>query len=248
MPLINGGGVIANLELFRVVHIAGRYGSHKTALAFHLAYELYKAGRVDRIISNVPCVWNDDLETLKIDDPKEVNTAIVLDEGGLYLDERRVIKDVMAGLRKMNVFLIIPSITAPSMKLRFFTINMAYTLHAIGIPMVVYRTILDTGTTKDKSHFGWLNPDTYGIYSTKALPVDAEDIFKWLAVFKDQLSVGRRKMSDVAGRQQQLDFGNFREYDYANEGFEAAEEMAAAVAEARDLLKPHIKRGLNPFK
>lgn len=201
--LINAFTVLKNLENFRVCWLGGRYGSHKTALAFRLAYELWQNKRVDRILSNCESVWNDDPETLQLESSYKINAAIIFDEGGLIFDNRGDVKTVLAGLRKMNTVILIPSVQAPSTRMRFFEIQMIYSMKPLGLPLLIYRSNLMSGAVRDVTYFAWWKPDVYGVYNTLDFPVDAEKLMAFLTTQKDQIASGTRKYSEsrATGRQ-----------------------------------------------
>ena len=200
--LINSFTVLKNIENFRQVALIGRYGSHKTALAFRLAYELWQQKRIDRIVSNCESIWADDVNALDIEDKYSINTCVILDEGGLFLDNRRDVANVMAFLRKMNVILLVPSVQEPTSRMRFFTIQLQYSFKPLGVPLLIYRAMLHSRTVRDVTYFSWWRPDVYGVYNTLDAPVDGDEIMKWMNACKDRIASGQRaySASRAAGR------------------------------------------------
>lgn len=231
--------------------IGGRYGSHKTALAFKFAHELYLAGVVDRVVSNCSSVWNEDLSTLQIDDPYKTNAVVILDEGGLFLDNRQNVKNILAFLRKMNIILIVPSVQEPSMRLKMLTVQMVYSFGSLGLPLVVYRAFLNSNSVKDVSYFGWLRPDVYGIYDTADAPVDGDVVMNWMDGLKNRIAKGASKYTDTSAAGRAFDpmtlllaGGGSR---YHDDNDDAAERMEAAVQTLSETLSTKKKKGFMPW-
>ncbi len=105
--LINGDLAVNTLKAFHILHLSGRYGGGKTALAFRLALELLEDGTCQHLVSNVPSVWSEPLESVDFNDEKELNTVVIIDEAGVFLKTGRDVEAYMAALRKMGVYLII---------------------------------------------------------------------------------------------------------------------------------------------
>jgi hypothetical protein len=185
MPLIGFEETYVALGDYRVVYIGGHPGAYKTSLAFRIAWYLYKIGRIDRVITNTACVWNENLRRLKIDDPRTLRAAIILDEGGIFLKSNAVADDFLAFLRKVDSYVIVPSVKSVPSNVKSITIKCDMKLPRIGIPLVRYRTWVEN---KPFSRFWWRNPsEIFGIYSTSAATIDAKDISEFLKPLQKRL-------------------------------------------------------------
>lgn len=241
--LINGESVLKALEGFRVVTIMGRYGSHKTALAFWLAYELYRAKLIERVVSNCRSIWNEDLGEFHPPDPYKIKTAIILDEGGLYLKTSRSSEEYTAFLRKMDVYLLIPSVKLPARDLQTVSIQMVYTLMGLGVPLIIYRSMINTGAYRDVTYFAWWRPSsTYGIYNTRSSPVDGSAISHWLAKQKDRI-----KESSGVDLLYEMSANSILE-ELTQRQEEAAEAQLAALEQMEDIGLENKPRSWSPFK
>jgi hypothetical protein len=190
------------VRAYRVVYVAGRYGSGKTALAVRLAYELLESGFATRCVANFPVVFADDWEQLNIEDPYASNTVVILDEGGLFLETRGDTKELLAFLRKMNITLIIPSVHPPANRIRAVTIQRLINLQALGLPAWLYSVYLASGHIKEESKFLWWRPsEIFGTYDTLSAPVDDDGIGEWLVSLKERIrSVSRKTRKQIGGQ------------------------------------------------
>lgn len=190
--LLNFGITYGYIRVFRICHIAGRYGGFKTSLAMLVGCKLWADGYVESFYSNVNCVWNDDIETLPdVDDPKEVAAVVVFDEGGQFFESRRDVKNLVAFLRKMKIIMLIPSVEPPTSRVTRLQIEPMYIFNSLGLPLVIYRTILKgTRRSDDRvSWFAWWQPaSVFGIYDTADAPVDGKGLEYALVALKDRLA------------------------------------------------------------
>jgi hypothetical protein len=171
--LIWAGAAVPLLPSYRLLWIGGRFGGHKTSLAFYLAEHYLRAGY--RLVTNVHSCWGDDLDSVQLDQDGKLKAVIVLDEGGIQFKSSKQIEMIAAYARKMDVIYIIPSFWPPSRVAQVFTIQPIFNFIATGIPVIVYRWRVRLGAWEDKGWFLWSNPsEIYGIYST-ADPGDSAD-------------------------------------------------------------------------
>ena len=186
--LLNSDVVLGLIKTYRVCFVGGRYGGGKTALCVRLAYDLLESGFVKRCVSNIPIVFGDDWEQLNIDDVYHTDTVIILDEGGLFLEDKSDVKEYLAFLRKMNITLLIPSVEPPSTRVRGLTIQRTFNLSPIGVPLWVYSAFLKSGSIREDARFGWWRPsEIFGLYDTKAAPVDDDGISDWIIALKERI-------------------------------------------------------------
>lgn len=183
--LINVGQTLYLLSGTRFASIMGRMGSGKTALGFALAEALLRTGygNFRYLISNCSSVWNDDIDAVVPRDEQFLDSIILLDEGGLFLETSRQAKQMLAALRKMNCCIIIPSVMEPSIIAKSLIIRRVFTLMPLGVPLWVYKTELTAVSRNgyDSQYFFWWRPSSiFGVYSTRDFVTDADDIKDWL--------------------------------------------------------------------
>lgn len=181
MPLYGAANVLDVTHLFKVCWIKGRYGGGKTILAWRLAYELYRQGKIRHIVSNCRSVWADSPLDIQVAEGRYLDTAIILDEGGLFLRTGRDIDPLLAFMRKFNVILLIPSVKPPASGVRFFSIQRMYNFAGIGLPLWWYRATLRYDDQRETYNFAWWQPaEMFGIYDTSDTPVDDNGLSDWL--------------------------------------------------------------------
>jgi hypothetical protein len=169
--LINAYNVLANLKAWRVLWLDGHQGGGKTSLAFRLAYELLIQGEVKYLTSNIPNVWNTKPEYIPMNE-QVLNTACIIDEGGFTIKTKNEADQYMTALRKLNVYLIVPSRRAPASDVCAFRIQRVIDLRTVGINAWFYNYQIKDGFQKDNGWFIWWNPsEIYGIYDTDKFPI-----------------------------------------------------------------------------
>jgi len=146
------------------LYISGEKGSGKTLLAFALAKHLLDTNSAKGIWTNIPSRLPFRFEM--------TDTIFLLDEGAEFADARDS-KDEDQGyhkyLRKLNSYLILPSVDAPDKRLRGLE---AYRIFALaGFDWWVYGWRSINGGSR-----GWFvlsSPENYfHLYDTKAIPED----------------------------------------------------------------------------
>lgn len=167
--MIWGDTFLRWVQFNRVVMIRGRLGGGKTLLAVALAEWLLRKGVVDRVWANFPCKLATPVQDL-------FNTCIILDEAWQWLDYRVVRKNVShsyaAFLRKVNAFLLLPSVRALVSEVSDLRVYRFLDLTHIGIPVWIYRAVwfLDRDDV-ERTFFFLINPARYfGLYDTKFIP------------------------------------------------------------------------------
>jgi hypothetical protein len=186
MPLMGIGEMMGYLNGYRVLHLDGRMGSGKTALAFRLAYEFVMKYGYRYILSNVKSVWTDDPADVSLREGRYVDAVIILDEGGLFIENTRDAKEFVAYLRKLNIIIIVPSVEVPAERLRKLTCERTLNIEKMsGLPIWWYELRLRrTGKQDITGSFWWWKPsEIYGIYDTLAYPGEGEDIRDFLKIW-----------------------------------------------------------------
>lgn len=147
----------------RQAWIKGWTGAHKTSLSYRLAYELIKRKEVKYLISNNKCVWADEIEGIKED---KLNSVIILDEGGLYVETKQDVREFVSLAMKLNVIYLIPSYWEVPRGMRNLIIEPAVNIIDSGIPLLIYKWTVKSSSGHDHGYFGWFNPsEVYGVYS-----------------------------------------------------------------------------------
>lgn len=171
-----GGQFLKLLLAFRVVALTGRYGGGKTLLSVFIAYWLLATGNAKKIVSNIPIEHNAD------DGGDLIDTVIQLDESWQYIQSKQEVLNYAAYLRKINSYLLLPSVFDVPARLSFFTCTRLVNLQNVGLPIWVYRWQLNSrGAAREKGLFYLINPQRiYGLYDTKYVPGDDGGISKRL--------------------------------------------------------------------
>lgn len=159
-----GDNFIKLFLAFRIVNIQGRFGGGKSLLGTWLAYYLMANGYTDKIVSNMPVNGSADEGGLL------ERSAIILDESWMYITTRKDVLNYSAYLRKMDSYLILPSVFDIQSRLARFTVERQYNLQSFGIPVWVYRWDLNN-KRKEHGYFVLTFPQRmYGTYDTKHIP------------------------------------------------------------------------------
>jgi hypothetical protein len=188
MPL-SGEQALQTFRGQRNLWIGGRYGSYKTACSVRLAIEFMERGWSDHLICNFPCVAATDPS--RLGDLRKV--FIILDEGGAgnWLTER-TFGDVVAFMRKRDLYLCVPSYSTPPLKARALNMQMVFDGHASMLDFVVYQMSLDNMNVHERNRLIWRKAsEIYGLYDTNHIASDSGGILTLInAVFRAD-GVGR---------------------------------------------------------
>lgn len=229
--LVNGGMFLRAVRDYKVLWLDGRYGGGKTLLAFYIAREIVRRGDARYICANIPSVWNDGLETVmaNVRSGQYLDTVLILDEAGLFLDNAGKAKSFNSFLRKYNVTLLLLSVQPPANILQRFSLYREINWSAFGLPVWQYKATLKTGhssgkANKDMFRFYLTNPQAmFGLYDTEATPTDAEAINNMI---KEHLVNVEREKGKGNVQLSTLE-GGWRESDYL---LEAAERQAELIS------------------
>lgn len=186
MTLINGSGFLSLCQAYRICWISGRFGGGKTSLAYRVAYDLVRYSGYRYVISNIKDIWSEKLSDIVLRDDL-VDSVVILDEGGVFLKYGRDVEEYMTLLRKLNIVVLIPSVMPPSNRIRFFRVKRTFNLNRIGLPVWVYKWSISDGFETFSEVFYWWNPqEIFGVYDTKAPPIDDGGVSKWLSKIKTE--------------------------------------------------------------
>lgn len=225
--LLNAGILIGYLKTYRIATIEGGYGTFKTALAFKLAHELLESGAVKYCVTNMPCVFRDKPRDVQFDENGQLNVVIILDEGGIFLEDTRTAKKYLNFLRKMNVILIIPSAESPASRVRNLVVQRTFNAGVFGIPLLFYAVSLNQGKIKENISFQWVFPgEIFGIYDTGAAPISDGGIAHWLAKWTDEY---RKRWGDTGDDEYSADLGSLAASD--GNSLPEVEELRGVIAD-----------------
>lgn len=175
----NAEPILGVLDMYRLIWISGRFGGHKTALAFQIAKRYLERGY--HLATNSRSVWADPFDTIKLDDKNQLKSVVILDEGGLYFKNGRQVEQIAAYAAKMDCVYIIPSFWPPTRAAQIINIQPVVSLKAAGLPVIFYKWRVDIGSFRDKGFFAWINPsEIYGVYSRQDPGDDPDEIVQFL--------------------------------------------------------------------
>lgn len=161
---------LKNVANNRVVWLWGRFGSGKTLLSLYIAQWLVENEYAAYVSSNIPVKGAVQPHEMPV--PYK-DSAIILDEAFLYMDNWLVAKRYLAFSRKLNHYIIMPSVWAPSPRLRTFAAMRVLNLYNMGLPLWIFHWWVDMGRFSDKGYFGLAMPHrAFGLYDTRYIPAD----------------------------------------------------------------------------
>jgi hypothetical protein len=196
--LVNAQSIVGVLDMYRLIWISGRFGGHKTALAFKLAENYLNKGY--RLATNTRTVWADPLEEIQLNENNKLKAVCILDEGGLYFKSGRQVEQIAAYAAKMDVIYIIPSFWPPTSAAQIVNIQPIVSLKATGLPVIIYKWTVSIGKFKENGWFFWWNPgEIYGIYSRQDPGEEPEELIKFLVARSDEFrrNYGRKTNDEV---------------------------------------------------
>lgn len=200
MPFMGADIFLGYVRTQRVAWFDGEYGSGKTALAFRTALWLAELGIVRHIVSNLKspiCTPLDEIELRPGNPsrdgriPMHADVAVVLDEAGTFIQSTRDTDGYLAALRKLNIYLLLPSVEPLPLKLAKLVVERTYNWAGLGVPIWQYGFRLRTVNKREKSNFFWRNPtEIYGVYDTIGYPTDDSEIKEYMGKWTKTLAVG----------------------------------------------------------
>jgi hypothetical protein len=179
MGFVNATPIMGVLEMYRLIWISGRFGGHKTALAYKMAVPFLEKGY--KLATNNKSVWGDKLEDIQLNEKNQLHCVCILDEGGLYFKSGRQVEQIAAYAAKMDIVYIIPSFWPPTAAAQIINIQPVVSLKATGLPIIIYKWKVSIGQFKEKGWFFWWAPqEIYGIYSRQDPGEDPDKIIQFL--------------------------------------------------------------------
>jgi hypothetical protein len=167
-------------------------------------------------------VWADKIEDVDFNENGELKVVVILDEAGLDVKFRIQAERMTAFLRKMDVYIIMPSFWPPAQMLRFFVLQPTINWKMIGLPAISYKWSISLKMWQVAGWFLWWRPQSvYGIYSSKDPGEDAQTILDWLSEKSEEYE------KRFEGRGSRGD--NVSEMDEVTAWLEGSETIAEAV-------------------
>jgi len=239
--LINGTPITFLVRGYRVVHLAGRFGSGKTAFAYRMAYELLEHHGFRYLLSNCADVWSDDPADVvprpdAHGDPTYLDTVVILDEAGIVFEGASHARQFVAFMRKFNVCLLLPSVEAPPARVKFLQVMRKFNFDALGLPLWWYEARLSTGLDRVRYQFGWWRPsEIFGVYDTADFPADDSDIGVFLQSHVER-KTGQREKRSRSHSSNRLSKGKVPQMEESGGSASTFEDAALEVADAVSLL------------
>lgn len=137
---------------FRVCWLRGRYGGGKTAMGVLMAARLLAEKRVKQVVSNIPLSFN------VVPSAPLAESAILLDESWIYIENRKDVLDYAGFVRKFNHYLILPSVFPIHNRLSFFFVQRIFNGYTVGLPAWFYRWGIRDKDVKESGVFALWNP------------------------------------------------------------------------------------------
>jgi len=207
-PLFQHDDPVALASSFRVVWIRGRYGGGKTSFGVWLTLELLKRRYARHVVSNIE-LTHPALELVRtttekkllkelvelyeyaatVDDVSAITSELVdcvmlLDESWRILSEDMPSgprKTLTAYLRKLNQYLILPSVMSVHKALTNFSVERVWDgRQALGIPVWWYALITRTHDSIVLTSFFFIHFRVFKYYRSHALVSDKLYIYRYI--------------------------------------------------------------------
>lgn len=198
--ILKDDGFFAELDDSFMCYITGRLGSGKTLLAVELCERYLKRGY--KMLSQISCVWNDDISSMRMDDYGRRKVVILIDEVGLYFRKAATAGSVSSFARKQDCYLIFAGRKAPHEDLCDLSLQLWFDFFKwFLIPLKVWRFDRINGRKTYHGYvwqFAWW--EYYGVYDTLD-PGDnpgllVETVKKWTREFFERYN-RKYSISDV---------------------------------------------------
>jgi hypothetical protein len=215
---------VALLSAFRTVWVRGRYGGGKTSFAVWLTLELLKRRYARHVVSNIE-LTHDALELVRTTNEKKflrelvelyehastvdvsaltselVDCVILIDESWRLLAEdmpSQTRKTLTAFLRKLNQYLVLPSVMSVHKSLTTFSVERVWDGRAaLGIPVWWYALITRTHDTIVTTSYFFTHFSVFRCYRSHALVSDKLYIYRYTPPAQQQHQPLRRERSTL---------------------------------------------------
>ncbi len=159
-------GFFAELDDCFMVYITGRLGSGKTLFAVEIAERYLRKGY--KLASQIACIWNDEIESMTMDEYGRRKVVAIFDELGLYFRSAKSAGSISSFARKQQTYLIFSGRKAPHDDLCELTVQLWFDfMKWFFIPIKVWRYDKINGR---KSYHGYILQtcwwEHFGVYDT----------------------------------------------------------------------------------
>jgi hypothetical protein len=225
-PVFQHDDPVALLTAFRTVWIRGRYGGGKTSFAVWLTLELLKRRYARHVVSNIELTHERlehvrtttekkflkelielyesaaDVEDVSALDSELVDCVMLIDESWRLLADdmpAQTRKTLTAYLRKLNQYLVLPSVMAVHKALTVYSIERVWDGRAaLGIPVWWYALITRTHDSTVTTSYFFTHFRVFRYYQSHALVSDKLYIYRYNAPTQTQTLRRERSRLNVA--------------------------------------------------
>jgi hypothetical protein len=199
--LFGAGQFLGNFANQRICWIGGKLGGHKTAFAYRMAYDYLSQGY--RLVTNNLSVWTDRLADVALDEKGYLKAFILLDEGGLFFNDRHDVQQVAAYLSKMDSCVVLPSAQPPSRSAQGLILQPIWSFRNTGIPVILYQWKLANLMQRSGGFFIWWRPsEIYGIYSRRDPGTNCEEIRAFMDYRTEQYKALFEREADYSWKEE----------------------------------------------
>jgi hypothetical protein len=224
-PLFQHDDPVALMTAFRTVWIRGRYGGGKTSFAVWLTLELLKRHYARHVVSNIELTHHA-LELVRTTNEKKflkelvelyehaatvddvstitselVDCVILIDESWRLLAEdmpSQTRKTLTAYLRKLNQYLVLPSVMSVHKSLTTFSVERVWDGRAaLGLPVWWYALITKTHESIVTTSYFFTHFSVFRFYRSHALVSDKLYIYRYTPPAQQQHQTLRRERSTL---------------------------------------------------
>ena len=193
-------GFFAELDDCYMVYITGRLGSGKTLFAVEIAERYLKRGY--KLISQIACIWNDDVDTMVMDEHGQRKVVAIFDELGLYFRTSKSASSISSFARKQRTYLIFSGRKAPHADLCELTVQLWFDfMKWFLIPIKIWRYDKENGR---KTYHGYIVQtawwEHFGVYDTLDPGDNPEEVVNLFKVWTEEFFrryKRKYKISDV---------------------------------------------------
>jgi len=220
-PVFQHDDPIALLTAFRTVWIRGRYGGGKTSFAVWLTLELLKRRYARHVVSNIE-LTHDKLELVRVTNEKKflrelvelyehaatvddvstltselIDCVILIDESWRLLAEdmpSQTRKTLTAYLRKLNQYLVMPSVMSVHKSLTTYSVERVWDGRAaLGLPVWWYALITRTHESVVTTSYFFTQFNVFRYYQSHALVSDKLYIYRYNAPTQQTQTLRRER-------------------------------------------------------
>lgn len=232
--IIGGGNVLPIVGDYRLVWISGRYGGGKTLLAMEIAESFLKRGY--RLLTNIPCAWADDWDSVQLQDDGRLRAVVIMDEAGLVLKYTEQLEAMCAYSRKMDCIYLFPSFMPPVRFAQVVDLHSMFSLAHVLLPITFWSCRIRLGSFRETTSFATSKASLYyGVYSTQGTDRGTEDLIELLATRTEEFRKRNEAKHKYTGSQKR-DGVRKVALRPRDEAASALRDSAGAMEEAADTI------------